>query len=189
MGQDGCVVMHHRKISVLLALTLLTGLLLAACSSGSGVEKNQFEVGDKVASYWFDFTVDQVDTMESYGDYWAQDGWQLVMCRLTIKNTFDQDVSMGWADFILKWEDQQEDTAGSEPVEMAGAYALPQYTKSQFPDEYTLKEDEEVQGVLVYEVPKQVSRAAVVFQELYASGDSESEYTEGSSYYVWTDLG
>lgn len=181
--------MHHRKMSVLLALTMLAGLLMAACSSGSGVEKNQFEVGDKVSSYWFDFTVDQVDTMESYGDYWAQDGWQLVVCRLTIKNTFDQDVSMGWADFILKWEEQEEGASGSESGEMAGAYALPQYTKSQFPDEYTLKVNDEVQGVLVYEVPNQVSRAAVIFQELYANGESESEYTEGNFYCVWTELG
>lgn len=177
----------QKKRRVWLALTLLAALLaalLGGCSSGTGVEKNQFEVGDKVTSYWFDFTVDRVETAETYENYTAQEGCRLAVCRLTIKNTFDEDVPMGWADFILQWDSADDPEAGGTE----GAYALPQYAEEQFPDEYILEKGAAREGVLVFEVPEQVSRAAIVFQELYADGESGSQYTEGGSYYVWAEL-
>ena len=172
----------RRKRMMLLALCL-TAVLLMGCSAGSGVEKNQFEVGDKVSAYWFDFRVDQVEVTDSHGIYTARDGYRLAVCHLTIKNTFDEDVPMGWADFILQWESGGEDDGAVE-----GAYTLPQYAEDQLRDEYTLEKGGQQEGVLVFEVPEEVSRAALVFQELYADGESTSEYTEGSSYYVWMDL-
>ena len=174
----------QKNKNVLVVLCLLAALLLGGCSSGTGVEKNQFEVGDKVSTYWFDFKVDQVETMDFFGSYTAREGYRLAVCHLTIKNTFDEDVPMGWADFILQWESAGEDADGGEE----GAYTLPQYTQDQFLDEYTLEKDGQREGLLVFEVPEEVSRAALVFQELYADGESASQYTEGSSYYVWMDL-
>lgn len=176
----------QRERSILLVLCLAAALLIVGCSSGTGVEKNQFEVGDKVSTYWFDFTVDQVETADFFGSYTAQDGYRLAVCHLTIKNTFDEDVPMGWADFILQWENTGGDAGSSGDVE--GAYTLPQYTQDQFLDEYTLEKDSQQEGLLVFEVPDEVSRAALVFQELYADGEDASQYTEGGSYYVWMEL-
>ena len=178
----------RREKKFLLVLCLTAALLLGGCSSGSGVEKNQFEVGDKVSTFWFDFTVDQVETADFFGSYTAREGCRLAVCRLTIKNTFDQDVPMGWADFILQWESAGEDADASAAGGVEGAYTLPQYTQDQFLDEYTLEKGGQREGLLVFEVPEEVSRAALVFQELYADGESASQYTEGSSYYVWMDL-
>ena len=93
---------------------------------------------------------------------------------------------MGWADFILQWESTGEDAGSSG--EMEGAYILPQYTQDQFLDEYTLEKGGQREVLLVFEVPQGVSRAALVFQELYADGENASQYTEGSAYYVWLEL-
>ena len=177
----------QRERNMLLVLCLAV-LLLGGCSSGSGVEKNQFEVGNKVSTYWFDFTVDQVETANTFGSYTAREGCRLAVCHLTIKNTFDQDVLMGWADFILQWERDGEGADASVSGGMEGAYTLPQYTQDQFLDEYTLEKGGQREGLLVFEVPEEVSRAALVFQELYADGESTSQYTEGGSYYVWMEL-
>lgn len=179
--------MKRQRNRIVLLLALLAALLLGSCSSGTGVEKNQFEVGDKVATCWFDFTVDRVETADSFGSYTAPEGYRLAVCRLTIKNTFDEDVPMGWADFILQWE-SREKTDGSAADGLEGAYTLPQYTQDQFLDEYILAKGGEQEGLLVFEVPEEVTRAAVVFQELYADGENASQYTEGSSYYVWAEL-
>lgn len=179
--------MRLRRIrKILLVLSLAAALLIGGCSSGTGVEKNQFEAGDKVSTYWFDFTVDQVETADFFGSYTAREGCRLAVCHLTIKNTFDEDVPMGWADFVLQWESTGEDAGSSG--EMEGAYTLPQYTQDQFLDEYTLEKGGQREGLLVFEVPQGVSRAALVFQELYADGENASQYTEGSAYYVWMEL-
>ena len=44
-------------------------------------------------------------------------------------------------------------------------------------------------GQLVFQVPSSVSRAALMFEEYYADGESESTYTVGDHYLVWLDLG
>ena len=49
-----------------LAVLLLAVLLLPGC----GKEKQTtFQVGDKVETYWFQFTVDQVKTTDRWMDY------------------------------------------------------------------------------------------------------------------------
>lgn len=176
----------------ILVLLLALGLTLAACSAvpGMGEKKTEFEVGEKVSSYWFDFTVNGVETTDSYGGYQVKDGYRLVVCDMTIKNTFGDVVPMNWADFTLLWpgEGQSDSSADTSLSNMEGSYPIPESSDEQLPDEYEMEKDETREGVLVFEVPNEVTKAAVVFQELYAEGESESKYSEGDHYMVWFSI-
>ena len=58
------------KKKILAALLLAAALLLPGC----GREKQtEFQVGDRVDTYWFQFTVDQVKTTDRWMDYQPQE--------------------------------------------------------------------------------------------------------------------
>ena len=163
------------KKKILAALLLAAALLLPGC----GEEKQtEFQVGERVDTYWFQFTVDQVKTTDRWMDYQPREGDRLAVCSLTLDSTFSEAVPMNWADFVLIWGDGEAD--GSYPIEYQG--------QEQLPDEYDLVKGEERTGCLVFEVPQDVTRAQLAFQELFNEGDSDSVYTEGDTYYVDVDL-
>ena len=164
--------MKKRFLAVLLLASLLT---LPGCG---GEEQTAFQVGDRVDTYWFQFTVDQVKTTDRWMDYQPQEGSRLAVCYLTLESTFSEAVPMNWADFVLVWGGGEAD--GSYPIEYQG--------QEQLPDEYSLIKGEERTGCLVFEVPQGVTRAKLVFQELFNEGDSDSVYTEGDTYTVDVDL-
>lgn len=164
--------MKKRFLAVLLLAALLT---LPGCG---GEKQTAFQVGDKVETYWFQFTVDQVKTTDRWMDYQPQEGDRLAVCYLTLDSTFSEAVPMNWADFVLRWGDGEDD--GTCPIEYRG--------QEQLPDEYDLVKGEERTGCLVFEVPQGVTQAKLVFQELFNEGDSDSVYTEGDTYYVDVDL-
>lgn len=164
--------MKKRFLAVLLLAALLT---LPGCG---GEKQTAFQVGDKVETYWFQFTVDQVKTTDRWMDYQPQEGSRLAVCYLTLESTFSEAVPMNWADFVLVWGGGEAD--GSYPIEYQG--------QEQLPDEYSLIKGEERTGCLVFEVPQGVTRARLAFQELFNEGESDSVYTEGDTYTVDVDL-
>lgn len=164
--------MKKRFLAVLLLASLLT---LPGCG---GEKQTAFQVGDRVDTYWFQFTVDQVKTTDRWMDYQPQEGDRLAVCYLTLDSTFSEAVPMNWADFVLVWGGGEAD--GSYPIEYQG--------QEQLPDEYSLIKGEERTGCLVFEVPQGVTQAKLVFQELFNEGDSDSVYIEGDTYTVDVDL-
>ena len=164
--------MKKRFLAVLLLAALLT---LPGCG---GEKQTEFQVGDRVDTYWFQFTVDQVKTTDRWMDYQPQEGSRLAVCYLTLESTFSEAVPMNWADFVLVGGGGEAD--GSYPIEYQG--------QEQLPDEYDLVKGEERTGCLVFEVPQGVTQAKLVFQELFNEGDSDSVYTEGDTYTVDVDL-
>ena len=44
-------------------------------------------------------------------------------------------------------------------------------------------------GRVVFQVPDEVTRAALMFEEYYAGGEGEDDYTVGDHYLVWLELG
>ena len=191
MGCPGTIPwkMEWNPVKRMILALLAAALLFTGCSAPGKQGKDLYRVGDEVDTYWFEFAVDKAETAGSHGVYVPQDGCRLVLCRLTVKNTFPEAVPMGWADFVLEWEPLEEGTVSASGLtDAAGAFALPCYVPEQFPDEYTLEKGEERTGLLIFEVPLQVKRARLVFQELYAEGESESDYTEGRTWQVALDL-
>lgn len=103
-----------------LAVLLLAVLLLPGC----GKEKQTtFQVGDKVETYWFQFTVDQVKTTDRWMDYQPQEGDRLAVCYLTLDSTFSEAVPMNWADFVLRWGDGE--TMGPTPSSIRDRSSCP----------------------------------------------------------------
>ena len=109
--------MKKRFLAVLLLAALLT---LPGCG---GEKQTEFQVGDRVDTYWFQFTVDQVKTTDRWMDYQPQEGSRLAVCYLTLESTFSEAVPMNWADFVLVWGGGEAD--GSYPIEYQGQEQLP----------------------------------------------------------------
>ena len=171
-----------RKRLWILALLFLGVLAMGACSYGSsmGEGETRLEVGDRAATYWFDFTLSQVERVESWGEFHPQEGEQLVVCTLELKNTFSSDVPMNRWDFTMVWQDASG--------EMDGAYPLLRSLEEQLPDEYELEKGQIRQGKLVFVLPQEVEQAALSFQERFVEGEQGSQYTLGNTFQVWFPL-
>ena len=167
----------RRSLAALAAL-----LLLAACARPAEPEADvsAFRTGDTVSTYWFDFTVTEAWTVDSYGPYTAGEGKKLVLCRLELTSTVEAPVPMGWDDFLLRWGE------GDPPGEAAAP--LPCRAGGLLPDEFDLAQGEPVSGLLLYELPADVDRAALAFRERFNEGESDSRYTEGELFQVWLEL-
>lgn len=167
-----------------LILVLALALVVFAAIPGRRTKKTELEVGERVSAYWFDFTVNSVQRGEEYQDRRASEGTDLVICEITVKNTFGEDIPMGRTDFVLLWDDG----TGEEPPareEMEALYPLEEYCGDQLPGEYTLQKGETRKGVLVYEMPQEGARAALLYEEYYLSGDGDgSGYSLGDHYMV-----
>ena len=156
---------------------ILLCLLLGACAAQES-QPPVYNLGDIVSTYWFDFVVEGAERGDTYGSYLAQEGCELIICDLQLENTFDEAVPMGWADFVLAWDGTEGENS---------AYALPTITDEQLPEEYELAKDGQMSGQLVFEIPGGTTGLQLVFLELYAEGDSGTEYSEGASYQVTLD--
>lgn len=145
-----------------------------------------------MSTYWLDFTLDEVTSVEKYNGYQPDQAHRLVVCRLTVENTFDEEISMAQTDFFLLWEDpereQEEDDSEPDLSEMVGTYALPCFSDSQLEDSYQLAKGEQRSGDLVFEVPTEVTYSALIFEEYYVDEESELGYSVGDHYTVWFSL-
>ena len=175
----------RRWWSLLLVAAIL--MSISSCSWGQNKGTGDYAPGDTISTYWFDFSVDTVDVIDSYDGYRPASGNQLVACRLSLKNTFDEAISMSQTDFFLLWSHTSGDTS-SEEEEMAGTYALPKFSNRQLEDTYDLEPGESREGDLVFELPDTTDRVALVFEEYYVDSESETGYSIGDRYRVWFDL-
>lgn len=177
-----------RLASILLALTM--ALSLAACGEGGlnlnpgGGKDDDSDVkygyiGDAMSTEWFDFTVNDAYSCAQYEDHAAQAGNQLVVVTMTLKNTFGESVDMWGDDFVILWDDPDENSGIDIPL-AAGV------SDDQFPDEYTLKINETRAGIMVFEVPEGFRDFAVGFQEIYedTKNPENLDGIEGNTFFV-----
>lgn len=148
---------------------LLAGLLLLASCGGKEDEDKAYQLGDKVATAFFDYTVDSAVSAKSYQGHWAAEGKQLILVELTIKNTRSYNMPMGRYDFLIQWSDEDE----------AFEYPLEQYCQSQLADEYEIPVNEKVQGLLIFEVPEEEEDFSLGFLEIY------EDNSEGNAYFTY----
>ncbi len=173
-----------RPVLLLLAVFMVPALLLAAVfGRQSEGDPDVYEMGEKISVYWFDFTLTGVETAKTWEGLEAEEGNILAVCSLELSNRSDRAVPMGWDDFLLRWGDE------SDPGEAAAPLPWQEDCQGQLPDEFDLQRGEDRSGVLVYQVPEDLERAALVFQERFDEGGDESRFAEGDRYMVWFDLG
>lgn len=122
----------------------------------SGIESGY--MGDKMSTYWFDFTVDSAYTCAEYGNYTASAGNKLLVVTLSLKNTWGKSLDMWGDDFLILWDD------GDDAIDVSLPAGI---SDDQFPDEYVLGINESKTAVSIFEVPEDFRDFAIWFQELY----------------------
>lgn len=154
-----------KKIASLF-LTAIMAVALAGCgapasndSSGSsssavGYAEDGYAEGrlnDTMHTYFFDFTVKSAYVCSQYENYTPQEGNELLVAEVTIKNTQRESIPMFDTDFQVQWGDTADDaydvpiTYYAESTDTIGENVLPY--------EYTLAVNESKTGLLIFEVP------------------------------------
>lgn len=139
-------------------------------------------IGSIMHTYFFDFTVNSAYTTTDYNGYTAtQEGYQLLVANVTVKNTSTSSITMWDSDFQAQWSASSETEEYSWPITDDGN--VPTVSDDQFPAEYDLAIDEERTGELVYEVPADEKDFSISTLEIFDNGTEEGE--EGDTFFVY----
>ena len=170
-----------------LIMCLLLALTMVACggkSLGTEDEESSYhegEIGQTMETYFFDFTVTSAYISDSYSDYVADDGEAFLVLNVTVKNTWDKDITMYDTDFQVQWGDDAED-AFCYPITAEYSDGLVDALR-QLPEEYELSKGKSRSGELVFMVPSGHSEYTVSYQELFDTTDGETK--EGDVFFVY----
>ncbi len=157
--------MKRTKIRLISACAALA-LALTGCDAIGGGSPTEAQVGDRVSTSWFDYTITSAQAVENYEGCTAPVGDKLVVVDMTMTNTYDQPVPMFDTDFQLYWGDY-----GSDEM----AFPLEPYCTAQLPTDYDLAVGETREGVLIYQVPSDVQDFTFAFLEVFDNGTEEGE--------------
>lgn len=116
--------------------------------------------GEVLATYWFNFCVEECYFADSYGGYSpADDGMQLLVVELAIKSTSRNEQPMFDTDFEIAWDDDEAEYDYTYPLTIDEGHGFRQphidsmLSDDQLPNEYPLEAGAVVAGHLIYEVP------------------------------------
>lgn len=159
--------MKRNRGLLLLAAILF---LLSACAGDSAAPEDEVhQVGEKISTAFFDYTVTETASLSRFDGRRAESGDTLVTVSLTIKNTQQYALPMGRYDFRLQWGEDGEHYV----------YPLEQYSDAQLPDSYDIPEGESAEGVLVFQVPEETRDLALGFLEIF------EDDTQGQAFYIY----
>lgn len=133
-------------------------------------------VGDIMHAYWFDFTVNDIMFCQTFQDYTAREGYQLIVLDMTIENTFDEEVPMFDTDFWVEWGEDDYSYPVSDLYDISTDF---------LPERYYLTTDDIVTGLLMYEVPVGYSEYMLIFEEYFEDGDVGDWF----GVYLYSDAG
>ena len=173
-----------KKIASLF-LAAVMAVALASCgtpASGNGSGSSSPAVGypdedgyaeghlnDTMHTYFFDFTIKSAYVCSQYENYVPEEGNELLVAEVTIKNTFQQSLPMFDTDFQVQWGDTAEDafdvpiTYYIESTDTVGDDVLPY--------EYTLAINETRTGLLIFEVPEGNNDFNISYLEEFENAD------------------
>lgn len=119
------------------------------------------ELGDTMNTYWFDFTVTSATLHHEYAGQTPSDGCLYLALAVTMENTYFEAVPMYIKDFDVEWEDPE---SYEIPVilivdgeELAG-------------EEYELPYAGSTDVIMIFEVPEEVDKYFVCFDEYFVDG-------------------
>ncbi len=131
--------------------------------------------GDVMHTYFFDYTVNSAYTCTEYNGYTPAEGKILLVADVTVKNTFSESIEMYDTDFQIQWGDDDNDEAYDFPI----TYYADPVSDEQLEAVYPLAVNEEVTGLLVFEVPEGNKDFSISYLELF---DDDSE---GDTFFVF----
>lgn len=149
----------------------LTGTPITADENGMA----EGFVGDLFSNAFFDYKVNDVQTVDAYEGYTPAEGNKLIVVDLTIKNTFRGSTPMFASDFYIVYDWTSENVQYADPI---NAEDDSKTLAGMLPMEYTLKINETRNGVSVYEIPAESKDVTLCFDEYFENGET------GASYYV-----
>ena len=172
----------------LLCILLALALSLTACGGKDDGETGGYtaggsegHIGDTLYTFWFRFTVKDVQVCREFGGYTAGEGKQLVAAELSVENTCDFSIDMYRDDFVMLWGNGSQDFGFPLPAERIAK-------GKTLPDEYRLDAGDSREGLLVYEVPEaEAQDFALLFFELFDDGTEAGR--EGDFYTVYLTAG
>lgn len=143
-------------------------------NTGSTGQYAEGRIGDTMKTYFFDYTVNSAYLCDEYNGYQPADGKCILVAEVTVKNTFNESIEMYDTDFQIQWN-----SAGADDYDFPiTAYADP-VSEEQLQSIYELGINEEVTGLLVYEVPTERKDFSISYLEQFDTGD------EGDVYFVY----
>lgn len=140
--------------------------------STGGYEEGR--IGDTMKTYFFDYTVNSAYLCDEYNGYLPAEGKCLLVAEVTVKNTFNESIEMYDTDFQIQWNSDGADdydfpiTAYADPV-----------SEEQLLSIYSLGINEEITGLLVFEVPTERKDFSISYLEMF---DND---TDGDVYFVY----
>ncbi len=172
-----------KKIASLLCAALLA-VSFAGCSFGGGsnvVTPDQDgyaegKLGDTMRNTFFDYSVNNAYVCDFYEDYIPQAGYELLVADVTVKNTFDETISMFDSDFQVQWDSDSKD-AFDYPV----TFYLDEGTglgDKVLPAQYDLAKEESRTGLLIFEVPTGETEFSISYMEYF------DDDTTGDTFFV-----
>ena len=169
-----------KLISIAAALAL--SLTLASCGAGGtpSTGGTADSSGNVHAEDGFDYTVNSAHMAKEYEGYHPAEGNELLVAEVTVKNTSTSSIEMYDTDFQVQWNSDDENafcypiTTDPETFE-----ELPPLTDEQLPGTYPLSVDEEVTGLLVYEVPAGNRDFSISYLEQF------DDNSEGDTFFVF----
>lgn len=155
-----------KKIGKLLALVLALSVVFTGCSLGDlGLKEEEpqltGEIGDTLETMFFDFSVDEASSPAEYDGYTPAEGNRLVLCTVTVTNTFGETLPMFDADFQLQWGSGDEDYA----------WAIDAFNDELMPLEWELLTGDTATYKMLFEAPADVDRFMIVYLEMYTDAD------------------
>lgn len=166
-----------KRIATLL-LASIAALSLTGCGksqAASGTDSStgypdengyaEGQLGDTMHSSFFDYTVNSAYTCSEYGEYKAQDGYELLVADITITNTFKEDIPMYDTDFQVQWNDPSDEAYDWPVTYYAGISET--IGDNVLPAEYDLDIDESRTGLLVFEVPDGEEDFSISYREYF----------------------
>lgn len=156
--------LYYKKWIAIISLLVLCTVMMTGC--GQGKNKNgsqisddgrsyggliQADMKDKVSTAFFDVTVEEAakyDTFQfSDGLYQANEGSIYLVVKLTIQNTYAENLSMGITDFTLNFE-------GNESKDIITGYGKSEIAGEEYMENlFTLKEGDSVTKIILFTVP------------------------------------
>ena len=119
-------------------------------------------LGDVMESCFFSFMVEAPELQESYGGYTAEPGWQLLKTRITVNNTYGEELPMSIYDFQVQWGSGEYDYGYEADAFLQMEGCMPEY--------YALEADETAAYDVVYEVPADSTAFSICYIEYFSDG-------------------
>lgn len=141
-------------------------------------------MGDTMCTSFFEYTVNSAYVADSFESYVPAEGSEMLVVEVTVKNTFRASIEMYDTDFQAQWNsDADEDFRVPITYNLETGEESDPLNDDQLPGTYTLAVNEEVTGLLVYEVPEGKSDFSISYLEFF------DDDTTGDTFFVFFSAG